>query len=168
MARTEVRSGQIKDGEVKRDDLNTTDSGQAVITKAIADHGISISETGADSGTGDVTFSAKTYEGVEVTGTTQQADPNTEYITNNASQVVVTLPSSISVGEKVRLIGKGAGGWRVSQNAGQTIRFGSASTTTGASGNLQSQNQFDVVELICITTDTDFVVISAIGNIQVN
>jgi hypothetical protein len=59
MPKTEVRSGQIKDGEVKRDDLNTATSGQAVITKLLAGSGITIdSSTGADSGTGDVTISS--------------------------------------------------------------------------------------------------------------
>ena len=55
-----VKSEQIKDQEVKRDDLNTTESGQAVIAKVIAGPGIAISYTGADPGTGDVTVSATT------------------------------------------------------------------------------------------------------------
>ena len=58
MAQTSVRSGQIEDGEVKRDDLNTAESGQAVTRKLIGGVGISLSSTGADSGTGDVTVTA--------------------------------------------------------------------------------------------------------------
>jgi hypothetical protein len=57
MAATQVRSTQLEDGGVKRIDLNTATSGDAVITKAIAGTGISLSSTGADAGTGDVTFS---------------------------------------------------------------------------------------------------------------
>ena len=53
---TEINSRQIKDGQVKRDDLNSTESGQAVIKKVIAGSNIGISSTGADSGTGDVTI----------------------------------------------------------------------------------------------------------------
>jgi hypothetical protein len=58
MARTEVRSKQIKDGGVKREDLNTDISGRAVITKIIAGDNITISSTGVDEGTGDVTINA--------------------------------------------------------------------------------------------------------------
>lgn len=55
MARTNVRGSQINDGSVQRVDLDTTTTGQAVIRKVIAGTGISISQTGVDSGTGDVT-----------------------------------------------------------------------------------------------------------------
>lgn len=58
MARTQVRSQQIGDGDVTRDDLNVTDSGKAVVRKIVQGDGITISSTGADSGTGDVEISA--------------------------------------------------------------------------------------------------------------
>lgn len=53
-----IDSADIKDGDVGRDDLNTTVAGQAVVTKLIAGTGISLGETGVDSGTGDVTITA--------------------------------------------------------------------------------------------------------------
>ncbi len=75
MSRTEVTSGQIKDGEVKRSDLNIATSGSAVITRLLAGSGISIdSSTGADSGTGDVTISAPGGATV-VSQTTTNATP---------------------------------------------------------------------------------------------
>lgn len=55
---TGFRSEQIRDGEVKRADLNTTTTGSAVITKIIAGTNISITSTGVDAGTGDVTIDA--------------------------------------------------------------------------------------------------------------
>ena len=58
MPRTQVRSQQIGDGDVTRDDLNVADSGKAVVRKIIQGDGILISSTGADSGTGDVEVSA--------------------------------------------------------------------------------------------------------------
>lgn len=58
MARTEVRSNQIADGNVTRADLNTADSGKAVVRKIVQGTGITLSSTGADSGTGDVTINA--------------------------------------------------------------------------------------------------------------
>lgn len=58
MARTQVRSQQIGDGDVTRDDLNVADSGKAVVRKIVQGSGVTISSTGADSGTGDVEISA--------------------------------------------------------------------------------------------------------------
>jgi hypothetical protein len=59
-----------------------------------------------------------------VTGTNQQAQPNTGYLANNAAQVTITLPASPSVGSIVRVSGAGAGGWLIAQNAGQSIQTG--------------------------------------------
>ena len=53
----EIKSHQIDDGEVKRADLNTAESGSAVTTKIVAGTGIELSSTGVDAGTGDVTVS---------------------------------------------------------------------------------------------------------------
>ena len=53
-----IDSDLIKQGSVSRSDLNTTTVGQAVVAKIVQGTGISISSTGADSGTGDVTISA--------------------------------------------------------------------------------------------------------------
>ncbi len=55
---TGLRGRQILDGDVFRNDLNTTTSGSAVITKIIAGTNITISSTGVDAGTGDVTINA--------------------------------------------------------------------------------------------------------------
>lgn len=54
MPKTRVRSSQLK--KIKRADLNTATTGKAVVTKIIAGAGVTISQTGADSGTGDVTL----------------------------------------------------------------------------------------------------------------
>lgn len=59
MARTEVNSLQIKDGSIKREDLNITIPAQAVITNIVAGENIILSSTGVDPGTGEVTITAK-------------------------------------------------------------------------------------------------------------
>lgn len=58
MAATNVRSGQLKDGDVKRVDMDITTAGQAVATKIVAGTNVTITYTGVDSGTGDVTINA--------------------------------------------------------------------------------------------------------------
>lgn len=103
----------------------------------------------------------------EVTGTSQSAAVDNGYIANNAGLVTVTLPSTAALGSVVRVAGKGAGGWRVAQNSGQSIRFGNTVTTTGAGGRLDSNNDFDAVEILCTTANSGWTVISSVGNIEV-
>ena len=101
----------------------------------------------------------------EVTGTTQAAAVDNGYITNNAGLVTVTLPDTAAVGKIVRISGSGAGGWRLAQNALENIRFGNVVTTTGIGGYLQSTNQYDAVEVVCIVANTTWSVISSQGSI---
>ncbi len=58
---------------------------------------------------------------VDVTGTSMQAESNKGYLANNAAQVVITLPAAPAVGDLVQVSGAGAGGWKIAQNAGQSI-----------------------------------------------
>jgi len=58
MPRTQIPSEQIDDQGVTRPDLNVDTVGEAVIAKVIAGTNVTISETGADTGTGDVTINA--------------------------------------------------------------------------------------------------------------
>jgi hypothetical protein len=78
-------------------------------------------------GTGLATWQTPASSGlswVQVAGTSQQAVSNTGYIANNAAQVTITLPASPTVGDVVRVSGAGAGGWKVAQNADQSIPLG--------------------------------------------
>ena len=102
----------------------------------------------------------------EVTTTSQSASVNHAYITNNASQVNVTLPSSASIGDIVRVVGLGSGGWKLSQNASQYVYFGNLTSTTGTGGYLESTNEHDSIELVCVSTN-GWSVISSIGNITI-
>ena len=92
---------------------------------------------------------------VEVTGTSASMAVNTNYIANNAALVTLTMPATVALGDIIRVYGKGAGLWKVQLNGGQTINLGSNPTTSG--GSLSSTNQFDVVEISCITANTAFV-----------
>lgn len=103
----------------------------------------------------------------EVTGTSQAAAVNNGYITNNAGLVTVTLPSTAAVGQRVSIVGSGAGLWKLAQNSGQTIHFGSIDSTTGTGGYLAATVRYDSVEVICITANTDWVVRSSVGSITI-
>lgn len=101
----------------------------------------------------------------EVTGTSQAGAVNNAYILNNAALVTLTIPDTAAVGDIVRVVGKGAGGWRISQNASENINFGVGTTTTGVGGYLASTARYDSVELVCTVANTTWTVISSVGNV---
>jgi hypothetical protein len=60
MPRTQIGTTLIEDGSVRRVDINTVTTTQALITKVIVNSPLTISSTGVDSGTGDVTLGLST------------------------------------------------------------------------------------------------------------
>lgn len=103
----------------------------------------------------------------EVTGTTQSAAVDNGYITNNGALVTVTLPATAAVGQRVSIVGKGAGLWKLAQNASQVIHFGTLDTTTGTGGYLSATERYDCLEAICVTANTDWVIRSVQGVLTV-
>lgn len=133
--------------------LQTITAGTGIsITNAT--HSITISNTGS-------------FGWIETTGTSASMSINTGYIANNAGLVTFTLPATAALGSVIKLTGKGAGGWTIAQNASGQINFGSSSTTVGVTGSLSSTLQFDSVELVCITADNIWNVLSSVGNLTV-
>jgi hypothetical protein len=51
-----IQSIDIEDGGIWREDLNTTSTGKAIVTKLVAGADISLDSTGVDDGTGEVTI----------------------------------------------------------------------------------------------------------------
>ena len=153
--------GPLTDGQLLIGDTGGVSPVAATLT---AGSGVSIVNAA-----GSITISASSggFTWNEVTGTSSALAAQNGYIANNAGLVTLTLPVTASIGDMFVITGKGAGGWRVAQNAGQTINFGSSSTTTGAGGRLDSTGQFDTIEIVCITANTDFNVIDSQGNITV-
>ena len=114
----------------------------------------------AGGGSGGITWN-------EVTGTTQAASVNAGYIANNAALVTITIPTTAAVGDVVRVTGKGAGGWKIAQNASEIIHFLGTDTTTGTGGSLASTGTYDGVEIVCVVANTEWVVASSMGNITI-
>jgi hypothetical protein len=128
--------------------------------------GVTISN-GAGSITINATGGGLTW--VDVTGTSASGAANTGYIADNGSLVTVALPSTAAQGTVFAVAGgnSGSGGWKISQGSGQQINFGSATTTSGATGSLASTKQYDCVFMLCTTTNTNWVVLNSVGNITV-
>lgn len=90
------------------------------------------------------------------------------YIANKAGLLTMTLPMTAAVGDTFEITGiNTAVGWRIAQNAGQTVYFGTGTTTTGATGYIEATAIRDSVRLICVVANNDFNVISSIGNVTI-
>jgi hypothetical protein len=94
MATTVVRGAQLKDGTVQRADLDVATVGQAVVAKLVQGTGITLSSTGGDSGTGDVTVARAALDGLPAAGTINQilrkrssTDYDTEWDSFGSAQV---------------------------------------------------------------------------------
>lgn len=93
---------------------------------------------------------------------------NSRYITNDgASLVTYTLPTTATIGDTYIIVGGSSGGWKIAQNASQTINLGSSTTTSGVGGSLASSNAHDCVTLTCNTTNNGFTAYAVQGNITV-
>jgi hypothetical protein len=137
-------------------------------TAAALTAGTGISITSAS---GSITISTLSggFTWVDVTGTSASMAINTGYLADNAGLVTLTLPATAVQFSEIEVKGYGAGGWLIAQNAGQQIRFGTASTTAGVTGSLASTNLNDGVKLIAAVggASTIWTVLSAVGNITV-
>lgn len=111
-----------------------------------------------------VSSGALTWNNVTTTSASMVA--NNGYLANNAGLVTLTLPTTAAQFTLIEVVGFGAGGWTIVQNAGQTIHFGNATTTAG-SGSISSTNQYDAIYLICATANTVWVAQNSIGNLTV-
>ncbi len=112
-------------------------------------------------GAGGITISATGLGGfswTSVTGTSQLMVANNGYIANNGGLVTLTLPVTSNVGDEIDILGKGAGGWLIAQQPGQTIVLGSSTTTVGVAGSLASTNAKDSLYMICTVANTEWTV----------
>lgn len=104
---------------------------------------------------------------VDESGSSVSMVTNTGYTSDDGSNLVTfTLPTIANVGDFIEINGKGSGLWKIVYGTSQQIHFGNQSSTI-TSGNLASTNQFDCVRLRCITTNTIFSVVYAVGNLTV-
>lgn len=105
----------------------------------------------------------------EVTNTTETIAVQNGYLANNAAQVVFTLPATAPQFSIIAVQGYGAGGWKIAQNAGQQIIFGSAQTTSGVAGSLESTDRYDCIQLIAAVggANTIWLCQNSVGNMIV-
>ena len=93
-----------------------------------------------------------------VVTTNQSMAVGNAYINNDTSSHDFTLPSTAAVGSRVAVGRYNTGGCVVKQNAGQTILFGTLTTTSGTGGTITSQAQGDWIDIVCIVANTGWMV----------
>ena len=86
------------------------------------------------------------------------------YIPKGAGQVVFVLPAAAAIGDTFIIAGYG-NLWTLTQNAGQTVTLGVQTTTAGVGGSITATQVRDTVEIVCVTTNTEFQIIDSIGNV---
>src|ERR1700747_3465004 len=93
---TTIRGGQVTDGTVQRVDLDVSTVGQAVVRKLVQGSNVTLSSTGADSGTGDVTINVATgingFISKTAAYTLTTADSN-KYVICSGGSWTLTLPA---------------------------------------------------------------------------
>lgn len=137
--------------------------GTAVIT---AGTGISV-VAGANTITINNTGAGFTWH--DVTGGSATLAAQNGYLADSGSLTTFTMSSNNAIGDTIKIVGKGSGGWKIVYTTNQNIIFGSSTSTT-TTGNIASTNQNDCVELVCTTasaTQPIFTVVSSIGNISI-
>lgn len=130
--------------------------------------GVGISTTG-NPGTNTITIDTTGgfLTWTRVAGTTQAMAVDNGYINANAALTTLTLPAAAVVGDVIEVCGEGVGGWTIAQNAGQTIQYGAAATTTGVGGTISSTNRYDTIRLVCRVANTTWSVLSNVGVLNV-
>lgn len=89
--------------------------------------------------------------------------PKNGYITKGLSPVQFQLPASASIGDDYRIVGY-SNLWTIAQNANQHITLGIVTTTTGVGGSVTATSVSDSLELVCVTTNLEWVVTDSVGN----
>ena len=132
---------------------------QQILSLITAGANISTAFTG-----GNLVISATGLAGIgwnHITTTSATMTANAGYIADNSSQVNLLLPTTAALGSIIYVQGLGAGGWLISQNASQSIKFApSSSTTVGVGGSTASTGQYDALAIICLIPNTTFSVMA--------
>lgn len=88
------------------------------------------------------------------------------YIAKGVAPVQFVLPAAAAIGDTYKIVGYG-NLWTLAQNANQTIDLGIVATTVGVGGSVTATFIKDSIELVNVTINTEFNVVSSIGNLTI-
>lgn len=98
-----------------------------------------------------------------VTAGTSSPAINTGTIANHsATPLVLTLPATAAEGSTIAVCGlSGSGGWTLTANTGQTIQFGTQSSSSA--GSWSSTNATDCAFVVCAVANTTWIMYSGLS-----
>ena len=104
----------------------------------------------------------------DITGGSATLVASNGYVADKSTLTTFTLPVGAGIGDSIKIVGKGTGGWKIVYGNGQQIIFGSSSSTL-TTGNVSSTNAADCLEMVCTSSSgvpnhAKFTVVSSIGN----
>jgi hypothetical protein len=153
LGRTQLTTRELGANSVNKDDIDTTTTTKALFTKAIAGNGISLSSTGVDAGTGDVTITPALPLNTQTASYTlvlTDAWKDVQMNVATANNLTVPLNSSVAfVAEKTQIL--------ISQiGAGQTtvVATGGVTINSAPGTTLKLRGQYSQVVLEKTGTDT--------------
>lgn len=152
-------------------------SNTSIPNSALANSTITVTGTGitvggspvALGGTVTLTMAAAGFTWTDATNASYTVAAQNGYIADRGTLVTFTLPTNNALGDTIKIVGKGAGGWTIIYSANQQILFGSSATTV-TTGALASTNAHDCCTLVCTTasvTQPIFTVTDAVGNLTI-
>lgn len=97
-----------------------------------------------------------------------QLEVNTGYVVDNAGAINLTLPVTAKKGAFISIQRKGAGGFSIIAATDQSIIFGNQESSGVAGVALASTATGDSIVLVCVTANTQFQVVQAVGNLTIN
>ncbi len=101
-----------------------------------------------------------------IAGTSQAGAVNNIYQPNNVALTTIALPAVSAVGDTMEVVGNGAGGWKISQAAGQIIHH-LTDTTAGVGGSVASSSRYDTITLRCCVANLEWNVMTYKGTLVV-
>jgi hypothetical protein len=132
--------------------------------------GTGINITGSPAGFGGTVTISNTAAGSGFTwndnATSRTMVSGNGYLVKAGAQQTFVLPTSSAVGDLVEVCWvSGAGGWKITQAAGQQVRFAATTTTVGTGGSLTSTSVGNTIRLVCTTANTTWLADYNIGTI---
>ena len=88
------------------------------------------------------------------------------YVCRGSGVLTFKLPATSLAGFSFKILGKSCN-WTIQQNAAQNIAVGTSITNTGITGSLSSTFITDLVEVTCLTANTEYQVTESLGNLTV-
>jgi len=155
-----------------RGGIITTD-GQLLIGSSVAPHirvGTLTAGTGISIVTGNGTISISSSTSVTwslISASQTLVIDNGYFCVSPGGALALLLPPVSKVGDTIEITLDGATSFAITQAAGQQIRFGNQTTTSGVTGSVTSNNQGDSIRMVCRIANLSWNIVSSIGTLTI-